>query len=148
MVRLLSLFTEQQVGDDHAVVGFSGDGYAAALWLELAGGVDVVDAEDGETSVEGVSPAAADGGKCVIEISGQLTVYDVGGTCVKIPAEDGGCVGEGTGLFKYLEDCGEFLTADGAVELVAGTGLFIPEAHVGGGGSEVDVDDFDLSAAG
>lgn len=59
--------SQAQFGDDDPVIGLFRDHDAAAYRLDLSGCVDVVDAEDGEAAVEGVSPAAPDLYECIVE---------------------------------------------------------------------------------
>ncbi len=82
------------------MVGFFGDDCAGGEGLEVGGGVDVVDAEDGEAAVEGVAPAAADGGEGIDEVVRELEVYDVVGGCVEVAAEDDGSGVRGGGEFE------------------------------------------------
>jgi hypothetical protein len=85
---------ELEIRDDHAVVAVAGGDGAAADRREVAGGVEVVDAQDGKPPLIGVSPAGAGGGEGVREIADELAVDDVGGGRVEIAAEEGGGVGK------------------------------------------------------
>ena len=84
---------QEEIRDDHPVIGRLRDDHAATQRLELAGRVDVVDSQDGEASVEGVSPAPAHLFKCIIEIGVELAVDDIGVGCVEIAAENCRCGG-------------------------------------------------------
>ena len=114
--------------------------------LEVAGRMDHIDAQDRETPLEGVAPAAARGGEGILEIAAELAVDDVVRRRVEVAAEDRGRVGEIRRLFEHLLDDGQLRAPQGAVDPVVPPCGAVPEADVGGGGLQVDVDDLDPDA--
>lgn len=76
---------------------------------EMARRVDMIDAKDRETALEGIAPSSAGSGEGVHKIAGKLAVDDVGRGSVKIAAEDRGSVGKFRGLLENLLSQGKFL---------------------------------------
>src|SRR6478752_5031339 len=146
--KMKRLLFHHKIRHDHAVVAVAGGDDSAADRDEMAGRVEMVDPQDRETALEGVAPAGAGGGEGIDEIAGELAVDDVGGGSVEIAAEDRWHVGEIGGPLKDVQGERELLLADDPVVPVVGPRGSPPQAQVGGGGGEVDVDDLDFGAAG
>lgn len=68
----------------------------------MAGGVDVVNAEDGKAAVEGIAPATPDFREGVIEIGDELAMDDICSARIEIASQDRRDGGEGAGLFESL----------------------------------------------
>lgn len=136
------------IDHDHAVVAVRGFDGACADGGEVERVVEGVDAENGETAVVGVAPAASGLKEGVLEVLGEQLVDGIGGGGVEIAAEQDGGGGEGGSLFEHGEHTGDFMNSAGAMDAVFGPSRAMPDAEVGGGGLEVEVDDFDLRQVG
>ncbi len=141
-------FSQNVIGNHHAVIGLLGHDCSAADWLELAGCVDVIDAEDGKAAVEGIAPAAACLGEGVVKITDQLAVDNVSCAGVEIPTQNRGGGGEAAGLLQNLEDNGELLFSNVPVFAMGSARVGAPQAHIRRGCGQVNIDDLDLTAIG
>lgn len=81
-----SCLTENKIGHNHPMVAGAGCDGEGAHWREVVGGVEMVDAEDRESALEGIPPAGADAGEGIREIRCKLAMDDVRCGGVEIPA--------------------------------------------------------------
>lgn len=111
---------------------------------EVSGCVDVVDAENREAPMKGVSPAFTRDGKRIFKVRRKLAVDDVRRRRIEIPAEEGGGVREsGRCLCEDPQGGGEFLLADYPVVAMLYPRFLFPEAQIGGSRSEMDIHHLD-----
>ena len=108
----------------------------------------MIDAQDRQAALEGISPPGAGGGEGVHEIAGELAVDDVRGRGIEVAAEDRRRVGKFRGLLEHLAGERELFLAEDAVVPVADPGGLAPQLEIGGGGAEVDVHDFHFRVIG
>jgi len=112
---------------------------------KFVGAIDVVDSQKRQSAVVGVSPPGADSAEGIAEFLIHDAVDGVICRCVEVAGNDRREAGISGFLPEAGEGVGKFNLPESAVADVLPPTLPLVEAHVGGGGLEVDVEKLKLS---
>ena len=132
----------KKIRDHHSVIAVTGAHRPGANGGEVAGGINLINPQNRQSALIGISPATAGSGKGIDEIPGELAMDHIRGRRIEVPAEEGGGVGKIRRLRENLLGEIQLLRAKDAVVAMGLPRRRGPQSEVGGGGAEVDVHDF------